>query len=135
MITENLLVMAWLVPLLLSSLFLFFPQLAWRTLPLRHCLLWLQWPYPLVQSLRCLFCSLVLVLASTLLAKGFFFTSLVWALAGVHSIGYVRKHRRSYGSLFLLAMAGNFGLILVQEMVGFYLFCTHELCLLWAGYS
>lgn len=53
-----------------------------------------------------------------------FFTSLLWLAAGIYSTGYFSK--RSSGTRFfiwfLLAMAGNLGLILAQDMVIFYTF-------------
>ena len=55
-----------------------------------------------------------------------FFTSLLWLVAGIYSAGYFSKHssRARFFIWFLLAMAGNLGLILAQDMVIFYTFFT-----------
>lgn len=53
-----------------------------------------------------------------------FFTSLLWLVAGIYSTGYFTEHsaRARFLSWFLLAMAGNLGLIVAQDMVLFYTF-------------
>lgn len=53
-----------------------------------------------------------------------FFTSLLWLVAGVYSTGYFSEpcSRARFLSWFLLAMAGNLGLIVAQDMVLFYTF-------------
>ena len=53
-----------------------------------------------------------------------FFTSSLWLLAGVYGCGYLSADRRRARFFFFygLAMSGNFGVILAQEMVGFYAF-------------
>jgi len=55
-----------------------------------------------------------------------FFTSLLWLVTGIYSTGYFSKHssRARFFIWFLLAMAGNLGLILAQDMVIFYTFFT-----------
>lgn len=52
------------------------------------------------------------------------FTALVWLAAGVYSIGYFKEPsaRSHFFSWFLIAMSGNFGLILAQDMLIFYSF-------------
>ncbi|MCS6828397.1 MAG: hypothetical protein NZ553_17415, partial [Caldilinea sp.] len=51
-----------------------------------------------------------------------FFTALLWLLATFFGIGYLAKDgkRRRYSIYFLLAMAGNLGLIVAQDMGSFY---------------
>lgn len=53
-----------------------------------------------------------------------FFTALLWLVAGIYSTGYFSRHssRSRFFIWFLLAMAGNLGLILAQDMVLFYTF-------------
>ncbi len=53
-----------------------------------------------------------------------FFTSLLWLVAGIYSTGYFSesRSRARFFIWFLLAMAGNLGLILAQDMVLFYTF-------------
>jgi multicomponent Na+:H+ antiporter subunit D len=45
----------------------------------------------------------------------------LWLLAGVYAGGYLRDDPREarFFGLFLLAMTGNFGLIVAQDMVSF----------------
>lgn len=52
------------------------------------------------------------------------FTSLVWAFAAWYARPYMVKDpgRYRFFFFFLCTMSGNFGLILAQDMVGFYLF-------------
>jgi len=52
------------------------------------------------------------------------FTSLLWCLAGVFARSYIAKHprRTSFYFYYLLAMSGNLGLILAQDMASFYVF-------------
>ena len=52
------------------------------------------------------------------------FTSLLWAVSGVYAWAYLINDKgiNRFFAFFLVAMAGNFGLILAQEMVSFYLF-------------
>ncbi|MFN3982698.1 MAG: proton-conducting transporter membrane subunit [Caldilinea sp.] len=51
-----------------------------------------------------------------------FFTALLWLLASIFGAGYLAKDggRSRFFSFFLLAMAGNFGLIVAQEMISYY---------------
>ncbi len=53
-----------------------------------------------------------------------FFTSLLWLVAGVYSAAYFsnEKEKPRFLIYFLLAMAGNFGLILAQDLLIFYTF-------------
>lgn len=53
-----------------------------------------------------------------------FFTSLLWLVSGLFGVGYLSAdpRRARFFFFFALAMSGNLGLILAQEMVGFYLF-------------
>ena len=53
-----------------------------------------------------------------------FFTALLWLMAGIYSTGYFSRNssRSRFLIWFLLAMAGNLGLILAQDMVLFYTF-------------
>lgn len=55
-----------------------------------------------------------------------FFTALLWLVAGVYSVGYFSEScsRARFLSWFLLAMAGNLGLIVAQDIVLFYTFFT-----------
>lgn len=52
------------------------------------------------------------------------FTALLWWLAGMYAQSYLADHlgRSRFFMYFLLAMTGNFGLILAQDMASFYLF-------------
>ncbi len=54
------------------------------------------------------------------------FTSILWTVSGVYARCYLfsDKDINRFFAFFLVAMAGNFGLILAQEMVSFYLFFT-----------
>jgi formate hydrogenlyase subunit 3/multisubunit Na+/H+ antiporter MnhD subunit len=51
------------------------------------------------------------------------FTSLLWMTAGLYARVYMKDDPRAvrFHAFFLLTLAGNLGLILAQEMVGFYL--------------
>ncbi len=53
-----------------------------------------------------------------------FFTSSLWLLAGVYGAGYLSadRHRPRFFFFYGLAMSGNLGVILAQDMVGFYAF-------------
>ena len=53
-----------------------------------------------------------------------FFTSLVWLVAGLFARDDLAQdpHRPRFFVFFLLAMAGNLGLIVAQDMLAFYLF-------------
>ena len=53
-----------------------------------------------------------------------FFTALLWLLAGVFGRSYLERDRNQarFFIFYLLSMSGNFGLILAQDMVSFYLF-------------
>jgi len=53
-----------------------------------------------------------------------FFTALLWLVASVYTAGYFKdsSSRTRFFTWFLLAMAGNLGLILAQEIVIFYTF-------------
>lgn len=53
-----------------------------------------------------------------------FFTSLLWLVAGIYSTAYFSKkpHKTRFFIYFLLAMTGNFGLILAQNLTLFYTF-------------
>ena len=55
-----------------------------------------------------------------------FFTSLLWLVAGIYSVGYFSEcsAKARFLTWFLLAMAGNLGLILAQDMILFYTFFT-----------
>ncbi|MBE0596382.1 MAG: NADH/ubiquinone/plastoquinone (complex I), partial [Desulfuromonadales bacterium] len=52
------------------------------------------------------------------------FISLLWLLAAVYAVGYLAEDRRQgrFFSLFLLAMAGNLGVLIAQDIPLFYLF-------------
>lgn len=52
------------------------------------------------------------------------FTALLWLLAGFFSLSYMANYDNQPGftAFYLLAMSGNFGLILAQELVSFYFF-------------
>ncbi len=53
-----------------------------------------------------------------------FFTSLLWLVAGIYAAGYFSKEasKTQFFVWFLLAMAGNLGLILAQDMIIFFTF-------------
>jgi formate hydrogenlyase subunit 3/multisubunit Na+/H+ antiporter MnhD subunit len=53
-----------------------------------------------------------------------FFTAMLWLLSGLFGRNYLAKdrHRGRFFFFYLLAMGGNLGLILAQDMAGFYLF-------------
>jgi formate hydrogenlyase subunit 3/multisubunit Na+/H+ antiporter MnhD subunit len=55
-----------------------------------------------------------------------FFTALLWLVASVYTTGYFPRYssRARFFTWFLLAMAGNLGLILAQDMAIFYTFFT-----------
>ncbi len=55
-----------------------------------------------------------------------FVTSALWLLAGVFGTSYLAADRRraKFFLFYALAMSGNLGLILSQDMVGFYVFFT-----------
>ena len=52
------------------------------------------------------------------------FTSALWFLAGLYAVGYLASDRRCgrFFIFFQLSMAGNFGLILSQDVISFYVF-------------
>jgi hydrogenase-4 component B len=51
-----------------------------------------------------------------------FFTALLWLLAAIFGVSYLAKddRRSHFLGFFLLAMAGNFGLIVAQDMISYY---------------
>ncbi|MFO8023741.1 complex I subunit 5 family protein [Thiohalophilus sp.] len=49
-------------------------------------------------------------------------SGLLWLGSALYALGYLHKRRRRFGVFFLLAMSGNFGLIIAQELLSFYLF-------------
>lgn len=51
------------------------------------------------------------------------FTAVLWFLAAIFAIGYMAKdpRRPQFFAFFLLAMSGNFGLIVAGDMIGYYL--------------
>ena len=53
-----------------------------------------------------------------------FFAGLLWLTAGVFAAGYLEKGqpKTRFFTYFLLAMTGNLGLILAQDMLSFYMF-------------
>lgn len=52
------------------------------------------------------------------------FTALLWFLSGIYGQRYLAKdpHRSRFFFYYLLAMSGNFGLIVAQDMITFYVF-------------
>lgn len=52
------------------------------------------------------------------------FTSLLWLASAVYACGYLARDERrvAFSAFYLAAMAGNFGLILAQDMASFYVF-------------
>jgi formate hydrogenlyase subunit 3/multisubunit Na+/H+ antiporter MnhD subunit len=53
-----------------------------------------------------------------------FFTALLWFLSGIYGQRYLATdiHRSRFFFFYLLAMSGNFGLIIAQDMITFYVF-------------
>ncbi|MGD1971943.1 MAG: proton-conducting transporter membrane subunit, partial [Desulfobacterales bacterium] len=53
-----------------------------------------------------------------------FFTALLWFLSGIYGQRYLATdpHRSRFFFYYLLAMSGNFGLIIAQDMITFYVF-------------
>ncbi len=53
-----------------------------------------------------------------------FFTAVLWLLAGAFARSYLQRDRNQgkFFVFYLLSMSGNFGLILAQDMVSFYVF-------------
>ena len=53
-----------------------------------------------------------------------FFTAVLWFLAGIYAQSYLADDPRRTGffAFFLLSMSGNFGLIISQDVVSFYVF-------------
>ncbi len=53
-----------------------------------------------------------------------FFTAVVWLLAGVYATHYLAADRNCtrFFLFYLMAMSGNLGLIIAQDVLGFYLF-------------
>jgi hydrogenase-4 component B len=51
-------------------------------------------------------------------------SSLLWSASGLYALGYLRgdPHEARFHLFFLLAMAGNLGLVLAADAMGFYLF-------------
>ncbi len=62
------------------------------------------------------------------------FTALLWGFAGIYAGSYLRNDpsRKSFGFFFLLAMAGNLGLIVSQDVPGFY---TYFVLMTFASYG
>lgn len=60
------------------------------------------------------------------LAGGSFllFSALLWLVAGVFSVSYMKKYpgQERFTLFYLLAMSGNFGLLISMDLPGFYLF-------------
>ena len=52
------------------------------------------------------------------------FTSILWAISGIYARSYLVNDKaiNKFFAFFLVTMAGNFGLIIAQEMVSFFLF-------------
>jgi formate hydrogenlyase subunit 3/multisubunit Na+/H+ antiporter MnhD subunit len=50
------------------------------------------------------------------------FTALVWTIAGVHARAYVKTAVHRYFFFHLLALSGNLGLVVAQDLASFYLF-------------
>lgn len=55
-----------------------------------------------------------------------FFTSILWLMGGIYALGYfkTKEKKSTFFIWFLLAMAGNLGLIIAQDMLLFYTFYT-----------
>ena len=51
-----------------------------------------------------------------------FFTAVLWTLAGVHARAYVATGLHRYFFFHLVALSGNLGLIVAQDLATFYLF-------------
>jgi formate hydrogenlyase subunit 3/multisubunit Na+/H+ antiporter MnhD subunit len=51
-----------------------------------------------------------------------FVTAFLWLVAGAFGRSYLVKDRAQFFAFYLLAMSGNLGLILAQDMLSFYLF-------------
>ena len=52
------------------------------------------------------------------------FTAMLWLLAGFFSLSYMKQYQYqpSFTAFYLMAMGGNFGLILAHDLTSFYLF-------------
>ncbi len=51
-----------------------------------------------------------------------FFTAMIWFFAGVHATGYMKDgpHKARFFACFLIAMTGNFGLTVANDVVSYY---------------
>ena len=93
----------------------------WSALPGLFCALAL--PLPLTLDLPWLLLGVRLGLDATTQVF-LFFTALLWLAASVYAVSYLAhdRARERFTLFFLLAMAGNLGLIIAQDMLSFYLF-------------
>lgn len=124
MMADMFLILAWLTPLLLAITIVVSPRLTWKALVFAG-LPGLAAPF-LVPAGSMLDISGLLIgtrFGLDQVGVGFlFFTSVIWTFAAWHAKGYISTRRTSFAVHFLLAMSGNFGLVLAQDMLGFYLF-------------
>lgn len=124
MMSDVLLILAWLTPLLLAATIVVSPGLTWKALAFAGLPgLAAAVMVPAGSMIEVSGMLLGIRFGLDQLGVGFLlFTSLIWTLAGWHAKGYVSTRRSSFAVHFLLAMSGNFGLVLAQDMLGFYLF-------------
>ena len=124
MIPDVLLILVWLIPLLMAAAAAVAPRLIWKGLIFAGVPgLAAVFTVPVGSTIDISFLLLGTRFGLDQVGLGFLlFTAGIWILAAWHAQGYVAARRSSFGVYFLLAMAGNFGLILAQDMVGFYLF-------------
>lgn len=124
MMSEVLIILAWLLPLLLAAVAAIAPRFSWQSMffaGLPGLLTPLSVPVGSVIDISFLLLGSRFGLDQ--LGMGFLlFTSVIWTLAAWHARGYIAVRWNSFTVYFLLAMSGNFGLILAQDMVGFYFF-------------
>ncbi|MDJ0621605.1 MAG: proton-conducting transporter membrane subunit [Desulfocapsaceae bacterium] len=124
MIHSVLLILSWLMPLLLAATAIIAPRLTWKALVFAGFPgLAAVFLVPVGSSVEVPVLLLGTRFGLDQVGMGFLFlTTVIWILAAWHAKGYITTRRSSFGVYFLLAMSGNFGLILAQDMVGFYLF-------------
>ncbi len=119
-----LLVLTWLTPLLLGLLQLARPRTSvWLGASAVAPALLTALVVPVGTVVELLWLLLGVQVGMDATAQTFLlFTALLWLLASIYGVSYLAKDggRGRFFSLFLLAMAGNFGLIVAQDMLSYY---------------